>query len=347
MKRGILIFVAVMMCLCVGFASAGCSPSKETLNLFNWGMYIDESLLTEFEEQTGIRVVMSVFTSNEEMYAKIKAGASNYDVLIPSDYMIQRMANEDMLAELDKSKLPSFQYILPEFADPSFDPGCKYSMPYMWGTFGIVYNTKEVSEPIDSWDVFWDPQYSGKMCIYDDIRDVFAIPLARRGYDINTTNQAELDAAVDDLLTMPKIILGADDIRDKMVSGEAIIAAEFAGDAMMMMEEDEDLAFVIPKEGSNVWLDSMVITKNSARKDAAHKFIDFMNQPENAFRNQQEIGYSTPNSGAYEMYSDEEKADHVLNPTEEELARCTFFNDLGSATSMYSDAWDRYKGSIK
>ncbi|MFA9381826.1 MAG: PotD/PotF family extracellular solute-binding protein, partial [Acetanaerobacterium sp.] len=284
-----------------------------TLNVFNWGEYIsdgsDDSLNinAEFEARTGIKVQYSTFASNEELYAKLKSGGSQYDVIIPSDYMISRMIKEDMLEELDYSLIPNFSMIMDEFKDPNYDPGNRFSVPYMWGTVGIIYNTAMVDKPVTSWDILWDEDYSGKILMFSNSRDAFGVSLSRLGYSQNTENEDELRAASDELKKQKPLVqmYVMDEIFDKMQGEEAALAPYYAGDAITMIDTNPNLAWAVPEEGTNRFVDAMCIPKDAANKQAAELYINFMTETDIAVANCKYAGYSTPHSDAFDALDKE------------------------------------------
>ena len=321
---------------------AGCGGEKqETLNVFNWGEYIDEDLISKFEEETGIKVNYETFSTNEDMYVKVKSGGSSYDVLIPSDYMIEKMAKEDLLQELDYSKIPNITNISPMFQDLIFDPDNKYSVPYFWGTVGILYNTEQVDDVVDSWDILWNEKYANKILMMDSQRDSLAVALKKLGYSMNTRNETELEEAKQELIEQKPLVLAyiVDEIRDKMLSGEGAVAVAWSGDAMDVILSGENFEYVVPKEGSNFWIDAMVIPANAKNPDAAHKFINFMTDPENAAANSEYIGYSTPNEAALELLPEEMINSDVAYPSQEVIDNCEIFRDPGEFISVYNRIW--------
>lgn len=343
MKKTLLLIVIVVTAV---FILSGCGPKQKVLQVYNWGDYIGEDVIAQFEEETGIKVNYSMFASNEEMYAKIKSGAGSYDVLFPSDYMVERMIAEDMLAVIDPQSMAHYDLINPQFYNMEYDPANQYSVPYMWGTVGILYNTTMVDEEVVSWDILWDEKYAGQILMYDSARDSMMVALSRLGYDINTRNLDEIEEAKQSLIDQGPLVLAyiTDDGKDKMIAGEAALAVVYSGDAMETIWENEDLRYVIPQEGSNVWVDAMVVPKTSTMQEEAQMFIDFMCSTEIAFMNVDYIAYSSPQLEAMAMVEDETMLDtSAFNPTEDEIARCNVFNDLGDFKEIYDDAWVRVK----
>ena len=349
MKR--ILCVVLAACMILAFAACGkkTAEADKELNVLNWGEYIDPELIDEFEEQTGIKVNYIEMTSNEEMLIKLRSSDSNYDLCFPSDYIIEQMIREDMLLPLDYSKIPNAANIDPEMMEITnvFDPGNKYSLPYMWGTVGILYNTTMVDEPVDSWGILWNEKYAGKIWMYDSVRDTLGITLKYLGYDLNTRNADEVNAARDLLIKQAPLRkgFGTDNMRTSMVNGKAALALIYSGDAFACIGENPDLAYVVPKEGSNVWFDNVIILKNAKNVNAAHMFINFLNDAENATRNTEYIGYSTPNRAALDRLGPDYTEDETYNPSREILDRCEVFHDLGEFVEVFNAAWDKIKSS--
>jgi spermidine/putrescine-binding protein len=317
------------------------------LYVLNWGDYIDEDVLTEFiEAHPEIEMHYDTTTSNEEMLIQVQNDSSIYDLCVPSDYTISKMRQMDLLQPLDFNKIPNFSNIDPSFLGKEFDPNNRYSIPYMWGTVGIVYNTAMVGEPVDSWESLWDPEYENQIIMYDSIRDSMGVALKKLGYSLNATDPDQIAAAEAELVRQKPLVLAylVDDIRERMISGSAAFGVMYAGDALYCIEENPDLAYVVPKEGSNIWFDNIVLMKNSKNAEAAHIFINYLCDAEIAKRNSEYIGYSTPNQAAMAQM-DEWNQDPVFNPSRDVIDRCEAFVDLGETISLYNDAWLRIKGS--
>jgi len=347
--RKVALFLSMIM-LSVGVLT-GCSKSSsgEKVYVFNWGEYIDPEVLDLFEKKTGITVVYEEFETNEDMYPKIQTGAVQYDVICPSDYMIQKMISEGLLAEIDFNNVPNIKYIDPAYLKSAegFDPGNKYSVPYCWGTVGILYNKIMVDEPIDSWAAIFDEKYSGEILMMDSVRDAFGIALTYLGYDLNSTNEAELEEAKALLKQQYPLVQAyvVDQVRDKMIGGEAALGVIYSGEAIYTQRENPDLEYVVPKEGSNVWIDAWVIPKNCRSKKNAEAFINFMCDPEIALKNFEYITYSTPNKAAREMIEDEEiKNSPIAFPDQSVLDRCKTYQYLGEKIeSLYIEKWNEVK----
>lgn len=323
--------------------------SGEKVIVYNWGEYLDPKTIELFEEETGISVTYEEYETNEIMYPKIVSQAIAYDVVCPSDYMIQRMIENDLLAEINLDNIPNIKNMDPTYMEQSksFDPKNKYSVPYCVGTVGILYNKSMVKEPVDSWDILWNPKYKDSILMQDSVRDAFAVALKRLGHSINSTEVDQLAAAAEDLMEQKPLVQAyvVDQVRDKMIGNEAALGVIYSGEAGYTKRENPDLEYVIPKEGSNVWIDSWVIPKNAQNKENAEKFINFMCRPEIALMNFEYLTYSTPNLKAREMIEDEEiRNSKILFPEPEDLSNCETFQFLGDdVDSYYNELWNKVK----
>ena len=344
MKKRLVFLLALALVLGLMVVSLSvCGEKSTTLTVFNWFDYIDEDVIKMFEQETGIKVNYTNFTTNEEMFAKLEKGSGSYDVIFPSDYIIERMIKEDMLAELDLSKMPNVANLVDWCKKPDYDPDCKYSVAYMWGMVGILYNTEKVDGEVTSWGSLFDPAYERSVFMLDSIRDSFCVGLKYLGYSLNTQEEEALSAVKELLLKQKEdgIVAGylVDETKDKMIAGEAAMAVMWSGDALYAMEGNDKLAYVVPEEGSNVWIDGMCIPKSSKNQEAAMKFIDFMCRPDIAEKNQDYIYYSSPVQQVIDGYTDEEKAEEALNPSQEKLDKCEFFHDISDNMSLYDKIW--------
>ncbi len=340
-----ILCLALLLIVAVLSFSACFKDQRPVLNVYNWGDYIDESVIAEFEKEFNIRVNYDTFSTNEDMYVKVKSGGGNYDVLFPSDYTIERMIKEGMLQKLDFNNIPNYQYIEEQFKNLDYDPQNAYSVPYMWGTVGIIYNKKKVTKPVTSWQILWDQDYAKQILMLDSQRDSIGITLKMLGYSLNTRNLKELEAAKEALIKQKPLVLAyvGDDVKDKMIAGEAALAVVWSGDAVYMMRENPDLAYVIPEEGSNLWFDAMVIPTTSKNKEAAEKFINFLCRTEIAYKNTDYIGYSTPHREAKKLLDPELLSNSAAYPGAKELARCEVFLDLGDFLKEYDRIWTEVK----
>ena len=318
----------------------GCNE-EQVVRVFNWGEYIDESIFDDFYERYGIRVIYRMFQTNEEMYSILRTGGTNFDVIIPSDYMIARMIEEGMLAELNFDNIPNFSLIDPRYKNLEFDPDNRFSVPYMVGTVGLIYNSTMINHEVVSWGSLFDPNYAGMILMFDNPRDAFAIALKYLGYSINTVNEDEIYAAFE-LLVQQREILQAyvmDQIFDKLESGEAAIGPYYAGDFFTMRANNPDLRFARPKEGTNFFVDAMVVPIDAENKENAEKFINFMTRPDIALLNTLHIRYSTTNAAAFAMLPEYWQNDPIYWPDDEVLARGEVLVDLGEFRAQLAQAW--------
>lgn len=340
------IILIVIAALIVGsFAGMKTTSGKNTLNVYNWGEYIDPEVITMFEKETGIDVVYDEFEMNEEMYSKVETGAVKYDVVCPSDYTIQRMIEADLLAELNYDNIPNIKYIGNDYLQSAeaFDPGNKYAVPYCWGTVGILYNKTMVDEPIDSWSAIFDEKYKNNILMINSVRDAMGIALKYLGYSLNSTDRDELEEATNLLKEQKPLVQSyvVDQVRDKMIGNNAAIGIIYSGEAIYTRRENPDLEYVVPKEGSNIWIDGWVIPKNSENKENAEKFINFLCRPDIALLNFDYITYSTPNTAARDLIEDEDiRNSTIAFPDSATISNCETFKYLGDAmTAYYDDKW--------
>ena len=317
--------------------------------VYNWGEYIDLEIIDLFEEETGIDVIYEEFETNEIMYPKIQSGAIAYDVVCPSDYMIQRMIENDLLAEINYDHIPNLKYIGDNYMKMSrqFDPENKYSVPYLWGTVGILYNKKMVDEPVDSWGILWDKKYEDSILMQDSVRDAFAVALKYLGYSLNSTDLDELEAAKNLLIEQKPLVQAyvIDQVRDKMIGGEAALGVIYSGEALYCQQENPDLDYVIPKEGTNIWIDSWVIPKNAKNVENAEAFINFLCRPDIAKMNFDYITYSIPNTAGRDLIEDESlRNSPIAFPDDSKLENCETFRFLGDDNdALYNRLWREIK----
>ena len=349
MKKRISAFLCAALMLCTLLAGCGSNSAPNGIGrVYNWGEYIDMDLLDEFTEETGIKVLYSTYDSNENMYTKLKSGSVNYDVIIPSDYMISRLIDEDMLMKLDFSQIPNYANIDEQYKNMIYDPNNEYSVPYTWGTTGIIYNPTMVDRPITKWADLFDTDLldSHSVLMFDNSRDCIAIALMALGYDINTTNPDEIIEAVDLLVEQKENGLVQayvmDQIFDKMANNEAAVGVYYAGDYLIMLEDNPDLVWVQPEEGANLFLDAMCVPTTCQNYDNAMAFINFMCSNEAYVKNFDVIGYALPSSGATAMLDEEYRDSDVLYPSPEYLNTCTPFINLDQPSlELYDSEWLR------
>ena len=356
--KNIVIRRVIPVAICIVFIGGGFyyAEKSDMLNdekvvVYNWGEYIDPEVLTMFEEETGIDVIYEEFETNEILYPKVSSGAIAYDVVCPSDYIIQRMIENGLLSEINFDNIPNIKNIGQQYMDQSrqFDPENKYSVPYCWGTVGILYNKTMVDEPIDSWSVLWDPKYKDNILMQDSVRDAFGVALKYLGYSLNSTDLDELTEAKNLLIDQKPLVQAyvIDQVRDKMIGNEAAIGVIYSGEAIYTQKENPNLEYVIPKEGSNIWIDSWVIPKNAEHKENAEKFINFLCRPDIALKNFEYITYSTPNDAARALIEDEDiRNSEIAFPDLSQYDNLETFQYLGTeADQMYGDLWNKVKSS--
>ncbi len=320
------------------------------LYVYNWGEYIDEDVITQFEKETGIKVIYDMYETNEIMFAKLAQDTSAYDVVCPSDYMIQKLIENDMIQELNFDNIPGYKNIGQQYYKTSedFDPGNRYSVPYCWGTVGILYNKTMVTDKVDSWNILWDEKYSGQILMQDSVRDAYMVALLKNGYSMNTTDQAQIDKATEDLIAQKPLVQAyvVDQVRDKMIGEEAALGVIYSGEAIYTARENPDLEYVIPKEGTNIWIDSWVITKDSKNVSNAEKWIDFMCRGDIALKNFEYITYSTPNIEAQNNITDPDIKDSKVAFPDLDSFPSEAYKYLGEESDKaYNSAWMKVKSS--
>ncbi|EPY14269.1 MULTISPECIES: ABC transporter substrate-binding protein [Paenibacillus] len=342
-KKWFAVVLAGMLALT---ALAGCSSKPEqTLNLYSWADNFDMDMIKKFESENNVKVNYAIFANNEELLAKLKAGGANYDLIQPSDYMVASMIKQDLLEPLDLNHIPNFQYVTDRFKNPEFDPGNKYSIVYTWGVTGIAYNTKYVKQAPTDWADLWKDEYKGKVLLLDDNREILGMALKKAGKSNSSQNEAEINAAVDDLRKLVPNVLAfdTDNIKQKMIAEEGWIGTVWSGDASVIHGENPDVAFMIPKTGSTIFSDNYAIPKGTKNKELAEKFINFMLDPENSAKNYEAIGYSNPVTKAKEHHSKEYLDNKMINLTDEELNRTEWLGDVGKNIQLYDRLWTELK----
>lgn len=337
MKKIVSLFLSLILCFLV-FSGCGTDPSK-VIRVFNASEYIAEGVIEEFEKETGYKVIYSEFASNEDMYTKIKT--TSYDVLIPSDYMIDKLMREDLLQPLDFNNIPNYQYINETFKSPYYDVENKYSVPYMWSTVGILYDSTKVTKDVKDISVMWDTSFEGKIFMLDSVRDSIGMTLKKLGYSVNTTNDSELEEAKNELIAQRPLILGyvTDEVKDKIISGEGSLGLVYSGEAGKAIAEKDTLKYVIPENGTIYCVDAMVVPKNSKNKTGAEAFINFMQKPEIAAKNALETCYGITNTVGLEMLPDAIKNNNGLYPDDEILEKSEMLKSDGDINQKYLEIW--------
>ncbi|HNW86518.1 MAG TPA: spermidine/putrescine ABC transporter substrate-binding protein [Candidatus Limiplasma sp.] len=345
MRKSLTCMLLLLLTLCLPMASL----AEEVVNVYNWEDYISQESLDMFTQETGITVNLMNFTTNEDMLVKVRNSPSSFDVVFPSDYCIERMIAEGLIAPIDFTKVPNMQYIDANLLKPSYDPTGEYSVPYMWGTVGILYNKTMVTEPVTSWGILFDKKYTNNVFMIDSIRDCLGVTLKYLGYSMNTRDPLQLNEAKQLLIQQKKdgIVKAyqVDETKDKMVAGEAALALVWSGDAQYAIDLNPDLAYVVPQEGSNIWVDGMVIPKAAKNPENALKFIDFMCRPDIAKINCEEIWYSSPNTEAIKLMGDSYINNLTMNPTQDIIDRCEFFKDIQDFIQIYNAMWLEIKSA--
>lgn len=327
----------------------GCGDKKDVLYVYNFGDYIDPDLVEEFQEETGIEVVYSTFDTNEEMYPTIKNQSANYDVICASDYMLEKMIGEDLLAEIDYKNVPNSENLIPELTKnvELYDPGAKHMVPHTWGTMGILYNTKKIPEGnITSWNDLWKEEYSGKIVMPDSVRDTMAIGLKAKGYSLNSTDEKEVNEAADYLIKQKPLVYkyANDSARDLLASGSADIGVVWNGEYIYTTDLNPDLEFVIPQEGSEEFIDAWAIPKSAQNKEAAEKWINFMLSKEASLKNFEYLCYTIPNNHVKNEGPKELLSNEVIFPPAELLTTSESLKYLGpEGDDLYSKAWKKFK----
>ena len=336
--------------LAENYSQAGASLKGTEINVYNWGEYIADGsdgtldVVKEFEKLTGIKVNYNMFDSNEDLYSKLKSGGVSYDVIIPSDYMIERMIKEDMLQQINFDNIPNSKYVSDEFKGLFFDPENKYSVAYTGGMVGLIYNTTMVDEVPTSWSIMWDKKYEDQILNFNNPRDAFGVAQYLLGYSVNTKDKIQWENAADKLIEQKPLIQSyvMDEVFNKMEMGEAAIAPYYAGDFLTMYENNEDLAFVYPEEGTNIFVDAMCIPANAKNKEAAELFINFMCDPEIALENANFLGYLCPITEVVNDDRYDYKGNEVLYPSKPVEAE--YFHNLDQETlDLLSSLWEKVK----
>ncbi len=347
----ILAVAAILLFVNSKLNEGGGSGGKNSITVYNWGEYIDPDLLKQFEQETGIKVIYETFDSNEGMMGKVEQGGTAYDISMPSEYMIEMMAEKDLLLPIDYNKIPNVKNIDPYFLDLPFDPDNKYSLPYFWGTLGIAFNpTLLDGQTFESWDNLWDPSLRQQVVLVDSARESIGMSLNSLGYSLNSTNLDELRQATDKLKELSpnvKAVIG-DEVTQLMVNEEAAISLTWSGQAADMMYENEDIDYIVPEEGSNLWFDNMVIPRTASNIDGAHAFINFMLDAEVAAQNADYVGYSTPNLAALDFMDPEVTGDKRFYPDEETRGHLEVYRNLGlEMLGQYNEFFLEFKMDMK
>lgn len=349
MKR---LFKLLNLSICIAMISiffVGCNKNNysEEINFFNYGENIDDETVKEFEKEYGIKVNIETFDDMEAMYQKVKGGGVKYDVVLVSDAFMPRMINNNLIQELNKDNIPNISQMDEEYLNLDIDPGNKYSVPYMFGTVGLIYNKDVVTEPVDSWDILWNEKYKGKIFMFDTYRDTMGAALKKLNYSLNTTNAKEIEEAKQLLLDQRKLVsplYGVDNGTTMIPAGESDINMIWSGEGLNLQDEYPNLVYVVPKEGANFWIDSLCIPYNASNVEGAEKFINFVSDKESALRIADEIGYTTPNREARLEQPEEVRNNPNAYMPKEIMDRCEIYVDFPSdVKKIYDEAWTEIK----
>lgn len=350
MKKDLFLLL-ILLAMTACFAGCGVSSSNNSLVVLNYGKYVEPDVLDLFQEETGITVQYEEYESPEEMYTKYKAGSIDYDLLCTSDYMIQRLIGEGEVIEMNFDNIENLDNIDPSYFEFSkaFDPDNKYSLPYFFGTVGILYNKTMVDESeMDSWDVLWNEKYSGQIIMENSVRDSFMVPLKRLGYSLNTTDEKQLNEALDLLREQKPLVYAylVDESSDEMVAGNAAMALVYSGEAAAAQTHNDDLGYSVPKEGSNMWIDSWFLPRTCRHQENAEKFLSFLCREDIAMKNFEYVYYATPNKAVVESLDEETKSDPTIFPPQEVLENCEVLSSLDDkSTALYNDLWKQLKSN--
>jgi len=350
MKKSFKLVSLFVCILIIGTSLAGCSKQySEEINFFNYGENIDDETVKEFEEKYNIKVNIETFDDMEAMYQKVKSGSVDYDVVLVSDAIMTRMINEKLIQEINKDNIPNISQMDEEYLNLDIDPDNKYSVPYMFGTVGLIYNTDIIKEDIDSWDILWDEDYKGQIFMFDTYRDTIGVALKKLGYSLNSTNPEQIKEAQDLLISQRKLvdpIYGVDNGTVMIPAGETNINMIWSGEGLNLQDEYPNLKYIVPKEGANFWIDSLCIPSNAKNVDAAEKFINFVSDKESALRIADEIGYTTPNREARLEQPESIRNNPNAYMSQEIMNRCEIYKDLSKdVKKLYDEAWLNIKSA--
>lgn len=340
-----------VICMLLVFAACGGGSKQQSpeeqkqMNLFIWSAYITEPTVKKFEQKTGIKVRFDTYDSNEALLEKMQSGVSDYDVIVPSDYMVRILNKQGLLEKFDKAKIPNLKNLTARFSNLPYDPNNEHSVPYVWGTTGIGYNKKKVTDPVDSWAILWNPKYKDRILMLDDEREVFGVALKWRGHSLNSTNQAELDEAKGLLMQQKPLVktYSSSNFDEILLSGDVWLAHGWSGQLAKAADQNKDLAYVVPKEGSTIWVDNMAIPKSSSHKYAAYAFINWILEPQNSAEITNISGYANPTDSAKPFIKPELLHDPARYPDDATLAKCEFLQDLGDTTVVFDKMWTEIK----
>lgn len=344
MKKLIPIIVVL-----VAFLMTACNDDGEKLYVYNWGDYMDMDVVKEFEEEYNVKVIYQEFATNEDLYVKIKNSSEPMDVIFPSEYMLERMSNEGLLNELDFSKLDNFKYVDKDLTGMSYDKENKYSVPFFWGTVGIIYNSEKYPEGLQKWADLWNEKYKKDMVLYYSQRDILMVALKKLGYSMNTSDEDQLEDAKNELIDQKPLVYAylGDEIKDILIAEDANVGVVYSGDAGIVIEENPKYKYVLPKEGTNLWFDVAAIPKNARNVNRAHDFINFLLRPEIAARNAEYLQYATVESEAKKYLPESLVNNEALYPDRTNMTNFEIFEDPSQKLKLYDRIWTEFQSGYK
>ena len=333
----------------VAFLMTACNDDGEKLYVYNWGDYMDMDVVKEFEEEYNVKVIYQEFATNEDLYVKIKNSSEPMDVIFPSEYMLERMSNEGLLNELDFSKLDNFKYVDKDLTGMSYDKENKYSVPFFWGTVGIIYNSEKYPEGLQKWADLWNEKYKKDMVLYYSQRDILMVALKKLGYSMNTSDEAQLEDAKNELIDQKPLVYAylGDEIKDILIAEDANVGVVYSGDAGIVIEENPKYKYVLPKEGTTLWFDVAAIPKNARNVNRAHDFINFLLRPEIAARNAEYLQYATVESEAKKYLPESLVNNEALYPDRTNMTNFEIFEDPSQKLKLYDRIWTEFQSGYK
>lgn len=333
----------------VAFLMTACNDDGEKLYVYNWGDYMDMDVVKEFEEEYNVKVIYQEFATNEDLYVKIKNSSEPMDVIFPSEYMLERMSNEGLLNELDFSKLDNFKYVDKDLTGMSYDKENKYSVPFFWGTVGIIYNSEKYPEGLQKWADLWNEKYKKDMVLYYSQRDILMVALKKLGYSMNTSDKAQLEDAKNELIAQKPLVYAylGDEIKDILIAEDANVGVVYSGDAGIVIEENPKYKYVLPKEGTNLWFDVAAIPKNARNVNRAHDFINFLLRPGIAARNAEYLQYATVESEAKKYLPESLVNNEALYPDRTNMTNFEIFEDPSQKLKLYDRIWTEFQSGYK
>ncbi len=350
MKRSAHCIYVVLTALAIAFILASCSgrngdAKEKRLNLYIWSAYVSDETLAKFEKETGIRIRYDTYDSNEALLEKMQSGVADYDVIVPSDYMVRVMLHQNLLEKIDLNRLPNFKNLSKRFQNLSYDPNNEHSIPFLWGTTGIGYNKKKVKDPVDSWGILWNPKYKDRILMLEDVRETFGVALKWKGHSINSTNDAELEEAKNLLIQQKPLVktYSSSNFDEILLSGDVWLAHGWSGQLAKAADQNKDLAYAVPKEGSTLWIDNLAVPASAKHKDEVYVFLNFFLDAAIAAEVTNYSGYASPNEAAKPFIKPHILNDPARYPGEEVLSKCELLMDLGAKTQTLDRMWTEIK----